>query len=89
MRKGTTITKEMFLNHLYGGVDEPELKIIDVFVCKLRKKLAQATGGNHYIETIWGRGYVLRDPTLRSATTLLTRPEYRDVGNDEAGSRAA
>ena len=89
LRKGTTITKEMFLNHLYGGMDEPELKIIDVFVCKLRKKLAQATGGNHYIETIWGRGYVLRDPTLRSATTLLTRPEYRDVGNDEAGSRAA
>ncbi len=51
----------MFLNHLYGGMDEPELKIIDVFVCKLRKKLAQATGGKHYIETVWGRGYVLRD----------------------------
>jgi two-component system cell cycle response regulator CtrA len=62
LRKGTTLTKEMFLNHLYGGVDEPELKIIDVFVCKLRKKLAQATGGSHYIETVWGRGYVLRDP---------------------------
>ena len=62
LRKGTTLTKEMFLNHLYGGMDEPELKIIDVFVCKLRKKLAQATGGDHYIETVWGRGYVLRDP---------------------------
>ena len=62
LRKGTTLTKEMFLNHLYGGMDEPELKIIDVFVCKLRKKLAQATGGKHYIETVWGRGYVLRDP---------------------------
>jgi two-component system, cell cycle response regulator CtrA len=62
LRKGTTLTKEMFLNHLYGGMDEPELKIIDVFVCKLRKKLAQATGGGHYIDTIWGRGYVLRDP---------------------------
>jgi len=62
LRKGTTLTKEMFLNHLYGGMDEPELKIIDVFVCKLRKKLAQATGGEHYIETVWGRGYVLRDP---------------------------
>ena len=62
LRKGTTLTKEMFLNHLYGGMDEPELKIIDVFVCKLRKKLAQATGGNHYIETVWGRGYRLRDP---------------------------
>lgn len=63
LRKGTTLTKEMFLNHLYGGMDEPELKIIDVFVCKLRKKLATATGGDHYIETVWGRGYVLRDPS--------------------------
>jgi two-component system, cell cycle response regulator CtrA len=62
LRKGTTLTKEMFLNHLYGGMDEPELKIIDVFVCKLRKKLAAATGGESYIETVWGRGYVLRDP---------------------------
>ena len=62
LRKGTTLTKEMFLNHLYGGMDEPELKIIDVFVCKLRKKLVQATGGSHYIETVWGRGYVMRDP---------------------------
>ncbi|OHC54587.1 MAG: DNA-binding response regulator [Rhodobacterales bacterium RIFCSPHIGHO2_02_FULL_62_130] len=62
LRKGTTLTKEMFLNHLYGGMDEPELKIIDVFICKLRKKLAEATGGSNYIETVWGRGYVLRDP---------------------------
>lgn len=62
LRKGTTLTKEMFLNHLYGGMDEPELKIIDVFICKLRKKLAEATEGDNYIETVWGRGYVLRDP---------------------------
>ncbi len=62
LRKGTTLTKEMFLNHLYGGMDEPELKIIDVFICKLRKKLSSATDGDNYIETIWGRGYVLRDP---------------------------
>ena len=62
LRKGTTLTKEMFLNHLYGGMDEPELKIIDVFICKLRKKLSIATGGDNYIETVWGRGYVLRDP---------------------------
>jgi two-component system, cell cycle response regulator CtrA len=61
-RKGTTPTKEMILNHLYGGIDGPELKIIDVFVCKLRNKLAQATGGTHYIETVWGRGYMLCDP---------------------------
>jgi len=62
LRKGTTLTKEMFLNHLYGGMDEPELKIIDVFICKLRKKLSKATDGDNYIETVWGRGYVLRDP---------------------------
>ena len=62
LRKGTTLTKEMFLNHHYGGMDEPELKIIDVFICKLRKKLAVAADGNHYIETVWGRGYELRDP---------------------------
>ena len=62
LRKGSTLTKEMFLNHLYGGMDEPELKIIDVFICKLRKKLTEATGDQSYIETVWGRGYVLRDP---------------------------
>jgi len=62
MRKGTILTKEQFLNHLYGEMDEPELKIIDVFICKLRKKLSQATGGESYIETVWGRGYVLREP---------------------------
>jgi two-component system cell cycle response regulator CtrA len=62
LRKGTTLTKDMFLNHLYGGMDEPELKIIDVFICKLRKNLALATSGQHHIETVWGRGYVLRDP---------------------------
>ena len=67
LRKGTTLTKEMFLNHLYGGMDEPELKIIDVFVCKLRKKIGQATGGNNYNETVWGRGYVLRDPVAEQA----------------------
>jgi two-component system, cell cycle response regulator CtrA len=67
LRKGTTLTKEMFLNHLYGGMDEPELKIIDVFVCKLRKKLSVATSGENYIETVWGRGYVLRDPPADSS----------------------
>jgi len=75
-RKGTTLTKEMFLDHLYAGVHEPEIKIIDVFVCKLRKKLAQATGGSHYIETVWGRGYVLRDPTPNPATAQVPgRPD--------------
>jgi len=63
LRKGTTLTKEMFLNHLYGGMDEPELKIIDVFICKIRKKLAMASDGRNYIDTVWGRGYVLREPS--------------------------
>ena len=61
MRRGATLTKEMILNQLYGGMDEPELKIIDVFVCKLRKKLTSASGGKDFIETVWGRGYLLRD----------------------------
>ena len=62
LRKGSTLTKEQFLNHLYGGMDEPEVKIIDVFICKLRKKIQDAASGDNYIETVWGRGYVLRDP---------------------------
>lgn len=73
LRKGSTLTKEMFLNHLYGGIDEPELKIIDVFICKLRKKLSNVLDGINYIETVWGRGYVLRDSTeenLSSVTPL-------------------
>ncbi|MGV6813254.1 MAG: response regulator transcription factor CtrA [Brevirhabdus sp.] len=76
LRKGTTLTKEMFLNHLYGGMDEPELKIIDVFICKLRKKLSVATGGDSYIETVWGRGYVLREPA------------HQEDGNDQYAAMA-
>ena len=70
LRKSTTLTKEMFLNHLYGGMDEPELKIIDVFICKLRKKL-MAICGENYIETVWGRGYVLRDPDQNDADVAV------------------
>jgi len=71
LRKGTTLTKEMFLNHLYGGLDEPELKIIDVFVCKLRKKLAAVLNGESHIETVWGRGYVVRDPVVEGTVDRL------------------
>ncbi len=67
LRKGNTVTKEGFLNHLYGGMDEPAIKIIDVFICKLRKKLDRATGGENYIETTWGRGWALRDPVATQA----------------------
>ena len=83
LRKGTTLTKEMFLNHLYGGMDEPELKIIDVFICKLRKKLANASSGKNYIETVWGRGYVLREPTEEKCEFPpdAFRPSFRPWGN--------
>jgi two-component system cell cycle response regulator CtrA len=67
VRRGAVLTKEMLLTQLYGGIDEPCLKIIDVFLCKLRKKLAAASKGQNYIETIWGRGYVLHDPNAKPA----------------------
>jgi two-component system, cell cycle response regulator CtrA len=68
LRKGTTLSKEMFLNHLYGDMDEPDAKIIDVFICKLRKKLASASGGNEFIETLWSRGYTLSESTMVART---------------------
>src|ERR1043166_9461964 len=71
LRKGTTLTKEMFLNHLYGGMDEPELKIIDVFFCRPGKKLSRATGGENYSETVCGRGYVRRAPAPAEAERKL------------------
>jgi two-component system cell cycle response regulator CtrA len=89
LRKGTTLTKEMFLNHLYGGMDEPELKIIDVFICKLRKKLVQATGGAHYIETVWGRGYQLRDPDpagIAGGSPIRAYSAGADTGHRQRGS---
>ena len=79
LRKGMTLTKDMFLTSLYGGMDEPEGKIIDVFMCKLRKKLANASGGKDYVETVWGRGYVLREP--RDADSMIA---YEAVGDIEA-----
>lgn len=75
MRKGTVLTKEMFLNHLYSSMDEPEIKIIDVFVCKLRKKLAKASGGVNYIETVWGRGYMLKDYDSGAAREFIKDDE--------------
>lgn len=82
LRKGTILTKEMFLNHLYGGIDEPELKIIDVFVCKLRKKLAQATGGRNYIETVWGRGYILKEPNDSTPGIDLDEEAFQGLTSD-------
>ena len=87
LRKGTTLTKEMFLDHLYGGIDEPELKIIDVFICKLRKKIAVATGNHHYIETVWGRGYVLKDPEEVEGTDDASLPAAGEADVDNPCGR--
>ncbi len=73
LRKGMVLTKEAFLNHLYGGMDEPEMKIIDVFICKLRKKLALA-GAGELIGTVWGRGYMMRDTGTAPAMAPLESP---------------
>lgn len=76
MRKGMVLTKEVFLNHLYGGLDEPEVKIIDVFICKLRKKLAEA-GARNVIGTVWGRGYTVRDPVAVPAAIPIRTDALR------------
>jgi two-component system cell cycle response regulator CtrA len=76
MRRGMILTKDVFLNHLYGGMDEPEVKIIDVFICKLRKKLAQA-GARDVIGTVWGRGYTVRDPGTQHSRADLAAAEAR------------
>jgi two-component system cell cycle response regulator CtrA len=73
LRKGMVLTKEAFLNHLYGGMDEPEVKIIDVFVCKLRKKLARA-GADGIVGTIWGRGYMIREAPMAETFTPAYEP---------------
>src|SRR3954468_14935647 len=73
LRKGMVLTKEAFLNHLYGGMDEPEVKIIDVFVCELRKKLARA-GADGIIGTIWGRGYMIREPVAQEVLPPAYEP---------------
>lgn len=78
MRKGMVLTKEVFLNHLYGGMDEPEVKIIDVFICKLRKKLTEA-GARNLIGTVWGRGYTVRDPAPVVASAPFRAEPARNV----------
>lgn len=85
-RKGTTLTKEMFLNHLYGGMDEPELKIIDGFICKLRKKLSDAKGGERHIEAVWGAYMSCVTPNRGSSRP---RPERGPSRRDWTFPRAA
>ncbi len=86
MRKGMVLTKDVFLNHLYGGMDEPEVKIIDVFICKLRKKLAEA-GAPSVIGTVWGRGYTVRDPAPAVGTTVASTAASAAFRPDTASVR--
>lgn len=70
LRRGAVVRKQAMLTHLYAqDSDEPDPKIIDVFVCKLRRKLAQA-GGQDLIATVWGVGYRLESPTETPALTV-------------------
>jgi len=89
IRKGATLSKEVFLNHLYGGMEEPEFKIIDVFVCKLRKKLADTLDGENYIETVWGRGYVLREPPREERADTNSKSSEDRVKSDIAYSEGS
>jgi two-component system, cell cycle response regulator CtrA len=83
LRKGMVLTKEAFLNHLYGGLDEPEMKIVDVFVCKLRRKLAKA-GAEGMIGTVWGRGYMIRTPEGEEADLPRLGPlRLDDLAEDQ------
>ena len=91
LRKGTILTRGMVLNHLYGGMDEPQPKIIDILVCTLRKKIARATGGSDYIETVRGCGYVLREPTATPIEVMASTvgPGVPNSGRYEVGNRSA
>lgn len=80
LKKGSILAKETFLNHIYGGMDEPELKIVDVFICKLRRKIADLTGGLNFIETVWGRGYTLRDFESETTSTPIVDIDTLKVG---------
>ena len=75
LRQGTILTKGTFLNHLYCGVEEPEMKSIDVIVCRLRKKLA-AAGVPALIDTVWGSGYILREPPAPPAVAKPSEPVW-------------
>jgi two-component system cell cycle response regulator CtrA len=65
-RAGTVVTKELIMDNCYGGRDEPDWKIVDIYICRLRKKL-RAVGSSEHIENVWGRGYMLSNPKITRA----------------------
>ncbi len=72
LRKGTTLTKEMFLNHLYGGMDEAGIEDHRRLHLQASQETRRSDGRRQYIETVWGRGYVLRDPSGAQARLAAT-----------------
>ena len=77
LKQGTILTKGTFLNHLYTGSEEPEMKTIDVIVCRLRKKLA-AAGVPALIDTVWGSGYILREGPTTPAVAPRSEPVWAE-----------
>jgi two-component system cell cycle response regulator CtrA len=74
LRKGTVLAKQVFIDIVYGKPTVSKVKMIDIFICKLRKKLADAGVGN-VIGTAWGRGYVLYEPDQQGYNTMFTTGE--------------
>jgi two-component system, cell cycle response regulator CtrA len=75
VHRGAVVPKSMFLDNLYATRNiEPESRIIVTMVSRLRKKLTEATGGQDYIKTIWGLGYMLpRDEKMPSSVTDIAK----------------
>jgi two-component system cell cycle response regulator CtrA len=72
LRRGVLLTKDQFMSRAYGHEDEPDQRILDVFICKLRRKLA-AAGAPEIVRTIWGRGYVLENPSQAAIASARAR----------------
>ena len=89
LRKGSVLSKAAFLSHLYGGMDEPEPKIIDVFMCKLRRKMELAGAVGVSIDTVWGQGYILRETNPIDGSPVAIDPNtltFSDQKNDIVAS---
>ncbi len=60
VRNGAVVSCGTILDHLYGGLDEPDTDVVSVFICRLRRKLTQAGVPAGVLQTVWGRGFSLR-----------------------------
>ncbi|SFK15149.1 winged helix-turn-helix domain-containing protein [Falsiroseomonas stagni] len=72
LRRGSLVTKADFLQRLYGSDEGPDSRTLDVFICKVRRKLA-AAGAAEFIRTAWGRGYMAEEPPLSAIAAARSR----------------